>query len=142
MTTFPVSADLTPVDLPQGRVAYRAAGPPASSRPPVVFVHGILVDGRLWEPVASRLAAAGIRSYAPTLPLGAHPWPMSDGADLSPRGTAHLVRNFIAALGLRGVTIAGNDTGGAICQLVLSGDSSRIGAVVLTDCDAFGAFPP
>jgi pimeloyl-ACP methyl ester carboxylesterase len=142
MTTSPVSADLTHVDLAQGRVAYRAAGPAASSRPAVVFVHGILVDARLWEPVADRLAAEGIRSYAPTLPLGAHPWPMKDGADLSPQGTAQLVRDFIAALDLRDVTIVGNDTGGAICQLVLSGDTSRIGAAVLTDCDAFGAFPP
>ena len=68
-------ADLTVVDLPQGRLAYRAAGPASSSRPPVVFVHGLLVDGRLWEPVADRLAAEGIRSYAPTLPLGAHQMP-------------------------------------------------------------------
>src|ERR1700761_7993337 len=142
MTTSPVFADLGHVDLPQGRVAYRAAGPAASSRPPVVFVHGILVDARLWEPAAGRLAAEAIRSYAPTLPLGAHPWPMRDGADLSPQGTAQLVLDFIAALGLRGVTIVGNDTGGAIVQLVLSGDTSRIGAAVLTDCDAFGAFPP
>jgi pimeloyl-ACP methyl ester carboxylesterase len=40
------------------------------------------------------------------------------------------------------VTIVGNDTGGAICQLMLGGDTSRIGAAVLTNCDAFGTFPP
>jgi pimeloyl-ACP methyl ester carboxylesterase len=129
-------------DLPQGRLAYRAAGPAASSRPPVVFVHGILVDARLWEPVADRLAAEGIRSYAPTLPLGAHPWPMNPGADLSPAGVAQLLRDFIAALGLSDVTIVGNDTGGAICQVLLGGDTSRTGAAVLTNCDALGTFPP
>ena len=141
MTTAPVFADQT-VDLPQGRLAYRTAGPPASSRPPVVLVHGILVDARLWEPVAARLAAGGVRSYAPTLPLGAHRQPMNAGADLSPRGTAQLVRDFIQALGLSGVTLVGNDTGGAICQVMLGGDTSRLGAAVLTDCDALGTFPP
>ncbi len=130
------------VELPQGRIAYRAAGPAESSRPPVVFLHGILVDARLWDAVAGRLAAAGIRSYAPTLPLGAHRAPMNPGADLSPRGIARLTLDFIAALGLSDVTLAGNDTGGAIAQLALAADSSRIGAAVLTNCDAFRTFPP
>ena len=136
------SAGLAVVDLPQGKIASRAAGPASSSRPPVVFVHGVLVDSRLWEPVADRLAAEGVRSYAPTLPFGAHQHPMNAGADLSPQGIAQLVRDFMAALGLTGVTIVGNDTGGAICQVLLGGDQSRVGAVVLTNCDALGTFPP
>jgi pimeloyl-ACP methyl ester carboxylesterase len=142
MTTDHAPAGFAVADLPQGRLAYRAAGPDSSSRRAVVFVHGILVDARLWEPVAERLAAEGIRSYAPTLPLGAHPWPMNAGADLSPGGVAQLIRDFIAALGLSEVTLVGNDTGGAICQVMLGGDTSRIRAAVLTDCDAFAAFPP
>jgi pimeloyl-ACP methyl ester carboxylesterase len=142
MTTDPAPADSATVDLPQGNLAYRAAGPATSNQPPVVLVHGLLVDARLWEPVAERLASAGIRSYAPTLPLGSHQQPMNADADLSPQGVAQLMLDFIRALGLSGVTIAGNDTGGAICQLMLAGDTSRIGAAVLTNCDAFGTFPP
>jgi pimeloyl-ACP methyl ester carboxylesterase len=142
MTTDHAPAGFAAADLPQGRLAYRAVGPVTSSLPPVVFVHGVLVDARLWEPVADRLAAEGIRSYAPTLPLGAHQWPMNPGAGLSPAGVAQLVRDFIAALGLSEVTIVGNDTGGAICQVLLGGDTSRVGAAVLTNCDAFGTFPP
>jgi pimeloyl-ACP methyl ester carboxylesterase len=142
MATDHTSLALKVADLPQGKLAYRAAGPATSSSPPVVFAHGVLVDGRFWEAVAERLAAEGIRSYAPTLPLGAHPWPMNPDADLSPRGIAQLMLDFIAALGLRDVTIVGNDTGGAICQIMLGADTSLIGAAVLTDCDAFGTFPP
>jgi pimeloyl-ACP methyl ester carboxylesterase len=142
MNTEQAQTDLSVVDLPQGKLAYRTAGPASSSRRPVVFVHGLLADGRLWEPVADRLAAQGIRSYAPTLPLGAHQIPMNPGADLSPEGIAALVRDFLAALDLSGVTLVGNDTGGAICQVMLGGDTSRIGAAVLTNCDAFGTFPP
>jgi pimeloyl-ACP methyl ester carboxylesterase len=142
-----MATDHTPVglavaDLQQGRLAYRVAGPPASSSPPVVFAHGVLVDARLWEAVAERLAAEGIRSYAPTLPLGSHKSPMSPDADLSPRGIAQIMLDFIAALGLSDVTIVGNDTGGAICQILLGTDTSRVGAAVLTDCDAFLTFPP
>jgi pimeloyl-ACP methyl ester carboxylesterase len=46
------------------------------------------------------------------------------------------------ALELDNVTLVGNDTGGAICQFLLDSDSSRIGRVVLTNCDAFTNFPP
>jgi pimeloyl-ACP methyl ester carboxylesterase len=142
MNTEQGSTGLAVADLPQGKLRYRVAGPDSSSSPPVVFAHGLLVDHRLWEPVAERLAAEGIRSYAPSLPLGAHQSAMNPAADLSPAGIAGLVRDFTAALGLRNVTLVGNDTGGAICQVMLGGDTSRIGAAVLTDCDAFGTFPP
>jgi pimeloyl-ACP methyl ester carboxylesterase len=129
-------------ELPQGDLSYRTAGPRSSTSPPVVFVHGLLVNARLWEPVAEQLASDGIRSYAPTLPLGSHQRPMNPDADLSPQGIAALTRDFLAALDLSDVIIVGNDTGGAICQLMLGGDTSRIGGAVLTDCDAFGSFPP
>ncbi len=132
MTTDHAPSGIAVADLPQGKLRYRAAGPATSTRPPVVFVHGLLVDARFWEPVADRLAAEGIRSYAPTLPLGAHQFPMNAGADLSPRGIAGLMRDFITALGLSNVTI----------QVMLGGDTSRIGAAVLTNCDAFSTFPP
>jgi pimeloyl-ACP methyl ester carboxylesterase len=142
MATNQIPAGLEVAELQQGRLAYRVAGPATSSSPPVVFAHGVLVDARLWDGVAERLAAEGIRSYAPTLPLGAHQWPMNPDADLSPGGIAQLMLDFVAALGLSDVTIVGNDTGGAICQVMLGADTSRIGAAVLTDCDAFGTFPP
>lgn len=142
MATDHAPAGFEVANLPQGRLAYRAAGPVSSPRPPVVFAHGLLVDAMFWEPVAERLADEGIRSYAPTLPLGAHQWPMNPDADLSPREVARLMLEFIATLGLANVTLVGNDTGGAISQIMLGTDTSRIGAVVLTNCDAFGTFPP
>jgi pimeloyl-ACP methyl ester carboxylesterase len=142
MTTDPAPADSAMVDLPQGKLAYRTAGPATSDQPPVVFVHGLLVDARLWEPVAERLARAGIRSYAPTLPLGSHQQPMNADADLSPQGVAKLVLDFVQALGLSDVILVGNDTGGAICQVMLAADTSTISAAVLTNCDAFDTFPP
>jgi len=130
------------VDTPAGPVHYRVAGPADSAAPPVVLLHGLLVNGELWTSVAEGLAAHGIRSYAPDLPLGAHPEPLHDDADLSPAGVARLVLDFLAALDLSDVTLVGNDTGGALVQFVVDADASRIGRLVLTNCDAFEQFPP
>ncbi len=53
-----------------------------------------------------------------------------------------LLLDFLSALGLDDVTLVGNDTGGALCQFVIDRDASRIGRLVLTNCDAFDQFPP
>lgn len=128
------------IDLPAGTVHYRAYGP-ADGRP-VVFVHGFLVDADLWSDVPQRLAAAGHRTFAPTWPLGAHTTAMADGVDLSPRGIARVVLSFLEALDLTDVVLVGSDTGGAVSQLLLDEDPSRIARLVLTNCDAFDTFPP
>jgi pimeloyl-ACP methyl ester carboxylesterase len=130
------------IDLPQGPLHYRVAGPAVSGKPPVVFLHGILVNGELWTAVADALARAGERSYAPDLPLGAHQVPLHPDADLHPRSVAQLVIDFLQALDLREVILVGNDTGGALCQFLIDLDDDRIGRLVLTNCDAFDQFPP
>ena len=128
------------IDLPAGTVHYRHAGPEGGR--PVVFVHGFLVDGTVFGGVPKKVARRGFRTYSPTWPLGSHRTPMNPDADLSPRGVAKVVVSFLEALDLRDVVLVGNDTGGAICQFVLDEDPSRIGALVLTNCDAFDQFPP
>jgi pimeloyl-ACP methyl ester carboxylesterase len=130
------------IDLPQGRVQYRLAGPANSTQPPVVFVHGLLVNSELWTPVADDLAARGVRSYALDLPLGAHPIALRPDADLTPRGVARLIIAFLDALDLTDVTLVGSDTGAALCQFVIDTDDTRIGRLVLTNGDAFEQFPP
>lgn len=130
------------IDVPQGRIHYRVAGPADSGQPPVVFLHGLLVNGELWTGVAEALGARGVRSYAPDLPLGAHPSALAQDADLSPHGVARLIIAFLEALELTDVTLVGNDTGGALCQFLIDTDQSRIGRLVLTNCDAFDKFPP
>ena len=128
------------VDLPAGLVSYRETGP--ADGPVVVFVHGFLVDDTLWADVPERLAERGFHCLAPTWPLGAHRTAMRPRADLSPRGIARAVASFLEALDLRDVVLVGNDTGGAVCQLLLDEDVSRVGRLVLTNCDAFDTFPP
>jgi len=130
------------VELPQGAVNYRVAGPDTSAEPTVVFLHGLLVNGELWTKAAAMLAARGIRSYAPDLPLGAHTTALNESADTTVDGVVTLILEFLAALGLDDVTLVGNDTGGALCQILVDRDASRVGRLVLTNCDAFDKFPP
>jgi pimeloyl-ACP methyl ester carboxylesterase len=125
------------VTLPQGTISYRERG----TGDPIVFVHGALVNADLWRKVVPRLAKDH-RCIAPDLPLGSHERPLPADADLSPPAAAKLIADFIAALELENVTLVGNDTGGALCQLVVTRHPERIGRLVLTNCDAYDKFPP
>ena len=127
------------LDLPQGRIHYVEYG---TEGEPVVFVHGFAVDGQLWEPVAQRLADAGLHCFVPTWPFGSHRTPMHPDAELAPPAAAQLILDFLAALSLEGVTIVGNDSGGAVTQMAVTTDHARIGRLVLTNCDSFENFPP
>jgi pimeloyl-ACP methyl ester carboxylesterase len=125
------------ITLPHGTVSYRDSG----EGPPVVFIHGLLVDGALWRKVTPLLDDTA-RSIVPDLPLGSHRIPMNADADVTPHGVARLVGDFLASLGLEDVTLVGNDTGGMISQLVALDHGERVGRLVLTNCDCFEVFPP
>ena len=135
--------DMETITLSAGSVRYRVEGE-ESELPPVVFVHGFLVNGSLWEKAAQALAARGVRSYAPDWPLGAHSVGLRDDADRSPAAVARLILEFIEALDLRDVTVVGNDTGGALTQMLAADQPDRVARVVLTPCDTFDNFlaPP
>jgi pimeloyl-ACP methyl ester carboxylesterase len=125
------------VDLGTARIRYRERG----EGPPVVFVHGLLTNGRLWRKVAPALAEAGFRCLVPDWPLGSHEIPVPE-ADLSPPGIAALIAEFLAALELSEVTLIANDTGGGLTQILMSNHPERIGRVVLTPSDSFECFLP
>lgn len=133
---------MTLASLPTGTVDFRVRGPATSDRPPVLFVHGVLVDQQLWDGVADALAADGHRCWSVTWPLGSHRTPCPDAVADGPLGVARLIAEFIEGQGLQGCTLVGNDTGGAICQYLLRERPELIGRVVLTNCDAFDTFPP
>src|SRR5205085_4014081 len=73
---------------------------------------------------------------------GSHELPLKADADLSPPGLASLIADFIGALELDRPTLVGNDTGGALSQIVAANHGERLGRLVLTPCDAFDNFLP
>lgn len=125
------------IALPQGTIRYREAG----SGPPIVFVHGYLVDGRLWDGVVDALAGR-YRCIAPHWPMGAQQVAMAPDADLTPPGVASIIESFLEALDLEDVTLVGNDSGGAMCQVLVARRPARVGRLVLTNCDTHDNFPP
>jgi pimeloyl-ACP methyl ester carboxylesterase len=108
--------------------------------PPIVFVHGVLVNANLWRKVVPRLD--GFKRVTLDLPLGSHLEAMPKGADLRVPALANLIADALEALELDSVTLVGNDTGGGLSQVVAVSRPERIGALVLTSCDAFENFPP
>jgi pimeloyl-ACP methyl ester carboxylesterase len=108
---------------------------------PVVFVHGFLTNGTLWRKVVPQLAGAGFRCIAPDWPLGSHTIAMDPAADLSPPALADLIDEFLASLDLTDVVLVGNDTGGALAQMLAARRPDRLGMLVLTPCDAFRNWP-
>jgi pimeloyl-ACP methyl ester carboxylesterase len=128
------------IELSTGTIDYEDTGGDGS---PIVFLHGMLMDSSLWDGVIAELSAEH-RCIAPTLPLGAHRHPMAAAADLSLPGIARLVAEFLDRLDLRDVTLVGNDTGGALGQLLVADGAAatRIERIVLASCDAFDNFPP
>lgn len=127
------------VPLPAGRVRVREVGP--EDAPTLLFVHGLLVDGRVWDGVVAELADR-YRCVLPDLPLGAHRTAMEPDADLTPEGIATILDGIVAALGLDEVTVVASDSGGAITQLWIDRGAPRVARVVLTPCDCFDNFLP
>jgi pimeloyl-ACP methyl ester carboxylesterase len=113
----------------------------ASDGPPVLFLHGALVDRTLWDPVIAQLPDH--RCIAPTLPLGSHREPVADRSALTPFGVVDLVAGLIAELDLTDLTIVASDTGGALLQLLLvRRPEVPVSRVIFTPCDALEVFPP
>lgn len=108
--------------------------------PPIVFVHGVLVNANLWRKVVPLLD--GFTRVTLDLPLGSHIEPMPKSADLRAAALAGLLADSLEALGLTGVTVVGNDTGGGLTQMMAVRRPERMAAMVLTSCDAFENFPP
>lgn len=131
---------MSSVSLTAGSIHYDRWGP-ADGRT-VVFIHGYAMGRSLWRPLIERLSARGLDCLAPTWPLGAHTEAMHEGADLSMEGVAATVAELLEALDLEDVVLVGNDTGGAVAQVVAISAPERLGALVLTSCDAFEHFPP
>ncbi|OJU85669.1 MAG: hypothetical protein BGO11_01525 [Solirubrobacterales bacterium 70-9] len=128
---------MSEIRLPQGTIRYRDEG----TGPTIVFVHGYLVDGRLWDGVVDALSDR-YRCIAPHWPMGAQQIAMNPDADLSPPGVASIIESFLEALDLNDVTLVGNDSGGAMCQVLVARRPARIGRLVLTNCDTHENFPP
>lgn len=125
------------VEVSAGPISYEDTG---GDGPTIVFLPGLLMDGRQWRAVIDELRA-GFRCVAPTLPMGAHRTPMRRAADLSLRGMGRIVAEFLEAADLRDVTLCFNDWCGAQV-MIADGGVERVQKLVLVSCETEGNYPP
>ena len=124
------------VEVPAGEIEYDEVG----AGPPVVLLHGVLIDHTVWDRVLP-LLPDGFTYLRPLLPLGAHRRPMSPGADLTLHGLVDLVADFLDALDLTDVTLVHSDWGGSLF-ITAHGRTQRVSRQVILPCEAFDNFPP
>ncbi|MEM7098863.1 MAG: alpha/beta hydrolase [Pseudomonadota bacterium] len=120
-----------------GDIEYRDVG----EGPAIVFLHLVLAEASHWDKMPELLADR-YRCVFPTLPMGAHRLPARVDADLSVDGLARAVVDLIHHLDLDAVTLVGNDSGGAISQVIAANHREVLDRVVLTNCDMYDDFPP
>jgi pimeloyl-ACP methyl ester carboxylesterase len=120
------SGDISYIDIGAGPVA--------------LFVHGIATNAYLWRNVISALAAQR-RCIAIDLPLHGQS-PVTADQDLSIAGLAAGLGDFCDALGLTGVDLVANDTGGAIAQIFAARHPQRLATFTLTNCETGDNLPP
>lgn len=125
------------ITLSAGTIRYVDEG----TGPTLLFIHGVFMNHLAWRKVVPSLATT-FRCITPDWPLGSHTIPMADEADLSPRGIARIIREFIDALELKDAIVVGNDTGGALSQLLIADSDERIAGLVLSSCNSFDRFVP
>jgi len=123
-------------EIDAGPIEYTDTG---GNGPVLVFLHGLVMDGTLFDGVVARLKEDH-RCIVPTLPLGAHRRPMRPDADLSLAGFGRMVGELLERLDLRDVTLVQNDHGAA---LALAGERpGRVARLVISSCEAFDNYPP
>ena len=131
--------------LGRGRTLELPGGPlrmfETGSGAPIVFVHGLLVNANLWRKVVARLAP-DFRCIALDMPLGSHELALPEDAPKGAPAAAAMVADALDVLYLDGATLVGNDSGGAISQIVVTTRPERVGRLVLTSCDYRDNFPP
>jgi pimeloyl-ACP methyl ester carboxylesterase len=123
-----------------GPVAWQSSG----RGPALVFFAGALANHDLWRDVAGALADR-YRCVTVDLPLGAHPVPLTAGADRSAASLARLLLDSLDLLDVADATVVANDTAGGLLLLSLASGHpalGRVGRLVLTNCESYDQFPP
>jgi len=123
--------------LPQGTIHYHEEG----SGEPLLFIHGIVMNSALWRKTTPPLAR-DFRCIMPDWPLGAHSIAMDPEADFSLPGLAQMVLDFMDAIELQTATLIGNDSGGAIAQMVAVTAPERVDRLFLNSCELYERFLP
>lgn len=118
-----------------GDIAYADSG----SGPVALFVHGVFLNADLWGHQVADLS--GVRRCI-AVDLLAHGDSPAPTGHLTIGTQAAMVVEFLDALEIEEADIVGNDTGGAVAQILAAAHPSRVRSLTLTDSDVHDNFPP
>ncbi|MHB8811771.1 MAG: alpha/beta fold hydrolase [Steroidobacteraceae bacterium] len=136
---MPITESVPPkksIETRSGRIAYVEKG----TGPVGLFVHGVLLNGYLWRNQLDNLSdvrrcvAIDLLAHGDT-EIGAR-------QDVSATANAHMIGEFLDALGIEQADLIGNDSGGGIAQIFAALNPGRVRSLTLTDCDAHDNWPP
>lgn len=119
-----------------GPVSYVESG----EGPPALFVHGVFLSADLWRHQLEDLGDLRRCLAVDLLAHGGSPSPGSDRMTIDSQ--VDMVVEVLDELGLDRVDLVGNDSGGAIAQLIAARHPDRVESLVLTNCDAHDNWPP
>src|SRR5215469_13955248 len=105
-----------------GPVAWQSSG----HGPALVFFAGALANHDLWRDVIAKLDNR-YRCITVDLPLGAHPTPLTEGADRSAISLARLIPDSLELLDVADATVVANDTAGGLLLLSLGTGHPALG---------------
>jgi pimeloyl-ACP methyl ester carboxylesterase len=124
------------IETGAGQIAYVDAG----DGPVALFVHGVLLNAHLWRHAITELADER-RCVAVDLPAHGSTR-VEAGYDFSLSSQARTLAEVIDVLALGEVDLVGNDTGGAVCQILAASNPTLLRTLTLTNCDVQDQIPP
>jgi pimeloyl-ACP methyl ester carboxylesterase len=136
MTPQDFHASRKMVDTQSGRISYIEKG----EGPAALFVHGVPLNGYHWRHALEGLQDLR-RCLAPDL-MGLGYSEVSPEQPLDFDAQARMLLQFLDALGVDAVDLVGNDSGGAVAQILATNAPDRIRSLTLTNCDAHDNWPP
>lgn len=118
-----------------GTVAYVESG----AGPDALFIHGVFLNADLW---GHQVAALSDLRHCMAIDLLAHGDSPCPTGHLTIGVQAAMVLEFLDALAIDQVDLVGNDTGGAVAQMIAATHPDRVRSLTLTNSDVHDNFPP
>ena len=124
------------LETPFGRISYVDEGAGEAA----LFIHGFPLNGFQWRGAIHRLREQR-RCIAPDL-LGMGFTDPRPGQSLSPESQVEMLFHLMDRLGVDNADVVGNDSGGAVAQLMAARAPGRVRTLLLTNCDSEIDNPP
>ena len=133
-TWFDSARYFVPTEYGRTAVVERGHGPV------VVYLHGFPLNGWHWRHQLTELA--DIRRNIAIDLMGLGHSEISDNQDLGFHAQADMVLATLDAMGIDEFDVVGNDSGGAVAQILVAKAPQRVRSLVLTNADVHDNWPP